>query len=210
VKHGTSSPLRIEQHRALAGLVLDGEVLDIGGSRKSAYTGFLGGRHRITFANIDPAYGADLIFDAQAPWPVEAAAWDAVLMNNLLEHLFDYEAALAEAHRALKPGGRLVLTVPFLFRLHAAPSDYFRFTRFALERILERRGFEAVAVRELGSGAFLAMYQPLATLIRPAFLSEAGRRLAVGLDRLMDRLKPGGVLSARNFPLGYLVEARRP
>lgn len=43
-----------------------------------------------------------------------AASIDALVSCDVLEHIPDYRAALAEFSRVLKPGGHLILTVPFL------------------------------------------------------------------------------------------------
>lgn len=40
-------------------------------------------------------------------------SWDLVMANHVLEHVDD-EAALAEFHRVLRPGGQVVLTVPMI------------------------------------------------------------------------------------------------
>jgi len=44
--------------------------------------------------------------------PFDDGAFDAVICSEVLEHLSDDWAALVEARRVLKPGGRLALTVP--------------------------------------------------------------------------------------------------
>ena len=48
------------------------------------------------------------------PLPFEAGSFDCVTSVELLEHLTEAEglAHLAEAHRVLRPGGRLLLTTP--------------------------------------------------------------------------------------------------
>jgi SAM-dependent methyltransferase len=45
---------------------------------------------------------------------MDPASFDAVVSFDVLEHVPDYRAALAEFARVLKPGGRLVLTAPFI------------------------------------------------------------------------------------------------
>ena len=62
--------------------------------------------------------------------------YDLILCLNVLEHVYDYDVAVANLHRALTPGGRLVVAVPFAFPLHDEPHDYYRFTKHALQRML--------------------------------------------------------------------------
>ena len=52
----------------------------------------------------------------------------AVVLCEILEHLPDPARAVAEAHRVLRDDGLLVVSVPFQFRLHGFPTDYWRFT----------------------------------------------------------------------------------
>ena len=44
--------------------------------------------------------------------PFPDSRFDAVILSEVLEHLGDEAAALAEIRRVLKPGGRLLITVP--------------------------------------------------------------------------------------------------
>ena len=57
----------------------------------------------------------------------------------MLEHVAAPERAIAELHRVLAPGGALVLSTPFVFEIHEAPHDYYRFTEHGLRQLL--RGF---------------------------------------------------------------------
>ena len=45
--------------------------------------------------------------------PFAAASFDAVVLSEVVEHLEDIDAALAEARRVLRPGGRLLVSVPY-------------------------------------------------------------------------------------------------
>jgi SAM-dependent methyltransferase len=86
-------------------------------------------------------YGArpDLFADA-ARLPFADASMDVVVMLEVLEHLRFPREALAEAARVLRPGGRLLLSMPFLYPIHDAPHDYQRFTAHGLAREIEAIG----------------------------------------------------------------------
>lgn len=60
---------------------------------------------------------------------------DGILCSEVLEHVPEFWTALAEMARVLKPGGRLLITCPFLYPLHG-PQDYWRFTPQAFEFLL--------------------------------------------------------------------------
>src|SRR4030095_5709220 len=83
--------------------------------------------------------------DAQALGLADAV-FDVVLCTEVLEHLPEPQRALDEMFRVLKPSGTLLLTTRFLFPIHDAPHDYFRFTKYGLRYLLRR--FEILEVRE--------------------------------------------------------------
>lgn len=61
-------------------------------------------------------------------WDIPSESFDLVLCTEVLEHSKYPENILTEIHRVLKPGGKLILTTPFIYPIHGAPSDYRRFT----------------------------------------------------------------------------------
>lgn len=83
---------------------------------------------------------AELYYDGNT-FPIADASVDTVLCNQVLEHVFNPEAFLAEIFRVLRPNGVLILTVPFLWPEHEQPYDCLRYTSFGLKNRLERAGF---------------------------------------------------------------------
>lgn len=86
---------------------------------------------------------ADVLYDG-GRFPFEDGRFDAVLCNQVLEHIFDPDAFVAEIRRVLAPGGRLLLTVPFVWDEHEQPWDYARYSSFGLRALLERHGLRVV------------------------------------------------------------------
>jgi SAM-dependent methyltransferase len=84
---------------------------------------------------------------------------EAMISCQVLEHLERPLDALTEAHRALKKGGLFFIAFPFMYPLHAAPRDYTRFTYFAMDNELKKRGFEILEREHIGGFWFcMAMY----------------------------------------------------
>jgi SAM-dependent methyltransferase len=93
-----------------------------------------------------PATGADLyrakpeIFADGAQLPLVDGCIDTVTILEVAEHLSDYRKALVEISRVLRPQGRMLLTMPFLYPIHDAPHDYQRLTIYGLARDVEHAG----------------------------------------------------------------------
>lgn len=89
---------------------------------------------------------ADVVIGPLESMPFPDASFDSVLCNAVLEHVSDVEAAIRELTRVVRPGGHLVVAVPFLQPFHACPGDYRRFTGDGLAELGHRAGLEVVAV----------------------------------------------------------------
>lgn len=72
--------------------------------------------------------------------PLADDSVDTVFCCSVLEHVEDPFLAVAEIARVLRPGGALILSVPFRYYVHGAPVDYFRFTRYGMEMMAQRAG----------------------------------------------------------------------
>jgi SAM-dependent methyltransferase len=162
-----------------------GRLLDVGcGERRfepmfrphiESYTGV---EHEAVFASTDAAKREnppDVLYDGKH-LPFESASFDTVLNTDVLEHTPDPAALVAEMARVLKPGGTLILTAPFAFRLHEEPFDYYRFSPHGLAWLLERAGMRVLETRPFG-GVFGVVGHKLNSFLafRVARLQVLGR-----------------------------------
>jgi SAM-dependent methyltransferase len=93
---------------------------------------------------------ADAFYDG-GRFPFEDGSFDAVICNEVLEHVFEPDAFVREIGRVLKKGGRLLLTVPFVWDEHEQPRDYGRYSSFGLAALLQRHGFKILRQRKTAS-----------------------------------------------------------
>ena len=95
---------------------------------------------------------ADHHYDGHV-FPFADASFDSILCNQVLEHVFNPDEFLGEIMRVLKPGGKLLLTVPFVWDEHEQPYDYARYSSFGLRALLEKQGFKIVCHKKIGADA---------------------------------------------------------
>jgi len=124
-----------EKRRFLASFSRGARRVNLGAGFRSSPPGFLA-LDRGGFP------GSDVVADIRA-LPFLDASLDGILCEVVLEHVPDVLPALAEIERVLRPGGRVYLTLPFIWPYHASPHDYRRWTVSGVAH--ELRGFESIA-----------------------------------------------------------------
>jgi len=100
---------------------------------------------------------ADLFTDC-TDTKLEEKSFDTLLSTQVMEHIYDTKAYLCECYRLLRKDGIAIFTVPLSWETHAEPFDYYRFTRFALEKLLVDHGFKIVKIEPIG-GAYATLMQ---------------------------------------------------
>jgi len=156
---------------------------------------------------VDIVAGADSI-------PASDASFDAVLLTQVLEHVPDPAAVLAELRRILRPGGALYLTAPLVWELHELPHDYYRYTSEGLRHLLDRAGFGEIFI-EPRNDCFTTLAQMLENVRwamgrAPDGLDERREAAADLLSDLAKRIAELAPLdAARTLPLGYAARAVR-
>lgn len=81
--------------------------------------------------------------------PAESQHFDCAICTSVLEHLEEPEQALRECIRVLKVGGVAIYTIPFIWHVHEAPRDFYRFSNFGIEYLFKKVGFEIVELKAL-------------------------------------------------------------
>ncbi len=148
-------------------------------------------------AGLDVRHGA-----LPGDLPVESGWADVVLLLDVLEHLDDEGAALATARRALRGGGRLVVTVPAYAWLWG-PHDVVlghrrRYTRGRLAEVVAGAGFTVERCSYFN------------TVLFPALAAVRLVKRLVG-DRRHDLVRPPEPLNellARGFSLEAAIVPR--
>lgn len=81
--------------------------------------------------------------------PVDDAGFDCAICNAVLEHLEEPEQAIRECYRVLKPGGTAIYSIPFIWHVHEAPRDFYRYSRYGIEYLFKKAGFEIITIEAL-------------------------------------------------------------
>ncbi len=143
--------------------------------------------------------------------PFASERFDIVLCTQVLEHVPQPWRLIQEAFRVLKAGGGFILTAPQTWGLHEEPRDYYRFTRYGLQYLLESAGFE-VKWLEARGGVFRMIGQ---TLLSFLYIHNQVRQLTPWLKSMNTMLNTFFAYLDKRWPwekdtLGYAAMSIRP
>lgn len=145
-RHGPVHFQPLEWELSLARPFLKGRILNAGCGNRDMTPGF--DDFDITeIVNYDIA--SDLkgaIIGSLDKLPFEPAQFDAILCNAVLEHVKSDHDVMREFVRVLKPGGYIVISIPFLQPFHPCPNDFRRYTSEGIRALGVEHGLEVVAV----------------------------------------------------------------
>jgi SAM-dependent methyltransferase len=128
-----------------------------------------------------------------------------VFCTDVLEHVFNIAWLRHEIAHILKPGGKAIIGVPFLYWIHEAPHDFHRYTSFGLRRYAGNVGLEVEALEAVG-GAVHVLADITCKLARPCILQS----LTDHAWRSVLSLRRQKTSSDTQFPLHYVLVAIKP
>lgn len=146
--------------------------------------------------------------DLNGALPFAAGSFDTVLLADVLEHLAEPTRLLAELARVLAPGGKLLVMVPFLYNIHEQPHDYYRYTRFALERLLSGADLRQVELFAFG-GYPDVLLDLLAKGLSPNRLLCRAFLFCVLWSMRTSPYQRWRAKTRERFPLGYCCVAQK-
>lgn len=160
---------------------------------------------------------ADIAADLNQTLPIESEVADTVVSLSVMEHLCEPQTMLNEASRILKPGGGIILQVPWQWWVHEPPYDFFRYTPFGLKYLFERAGFVDIII-EPQAGYFTTAvlkfnYFSNRFVKGPKLLRRAIKACLLPVWYLGQKAAPVLDKLDRNWMLeasGYFVVAKKP
>ena len=207
---------RALQYEALERVNWCGNILDIGGGAAARYRNIIERSMRVTSyesINVDPKIEPTYVADLSKPFDIPVRAYDIVVSINTFEHLRKPEEIIKRIPSLLVPGGRIVVVIPFLIRVHPSPHDYVRLTSEWWIETLAETGFTDIVVEPLvwdpfsSSAAVCAGVGPLKLVRR--LLSPICGLLYASVKGFRGMRYPVNIgEKVGDYALGYLVEAR--
>jgi hypothetical protein len=144
---------------------ITGHVLSIGSGtdedkQGGHYRDYFPKAESYTTSEPKPSQHCDLVLDVRDLGVSQCLVgkYDALFCSGVLEHVDDIFQAVVQFDLLLRPGGILLVGVPFNQPSHRAPQDFWRFTEDGLKYLLGRRSFEVLSVVAIGNAAYPTSY----------------------------------------------------
>lgn len=155
----------------------------------------------------------DFEFDLNQSLPLEGEEFDTIVLTDVLEHIANPDSLWREMTRLLKPGGKVIVGVPFLYWIHEHPHDYYRYTEFRLRKFCEENNLSLLSLEAYG-GALEVLVDITSKLIGLSGLPLSRFFLWVYLFwmGLVSRSWLGRKIRKKTeplFPLGYCLVAEK-
>jgi SAM-dependent methyltransferase len=154
----------------------------------------------------------DVTCDLNKPLPFLTSEFDTIVLSDVLEHIAKPEVLWREMSRILNIGGRIILNVPFFYKLHETPHDYYRYTKFALQNFAHDAGFKIILIKEIGGlpevltdlTAKYIVYTPVVGKFFSILIQKMGKAfLHFNLGKTLSKK------TQEHFPVGYFMIAEK-
>jgi SAM-dependent methyltransferase len=104
-------------------------------------------KFKVVALDVYPYDEVDIVCDLQKAVPFKRTSFDAIVLMNVLEHIQNPERLIKTLSTLLRPGGLLIVAVPFMLKLHQLPYDFYRYSHHQLENIGREAGLEILSIK---------------------------------------------------------------
>ena len=140
--------------------------------------------------------------------PLSTESFDTIIITDVLEHINNPFLLWSEMSRILKPKGKLLIGIPFLFNLHDEPYDYFRYTEFAIKMFCENNSLQILSIDSMGGSPEVIIN----IIAKHLSFSRALTYVNRVVGKMIMSLKIAKRISHKTqhkFPLGYCIVAQK-
>lgn len=134
--------------------------------------------------------------------------FDNLIIFNVLEHVYNIQNSINELKKLMKKNSTIFISTPFIYRFHAAPEDFYRFTKnFWIQSLRDHR-FRSIKVNNFGTGPFMSCYSMIfdylkfTVVIPPILLS-----IAVFFDFILSIFQKTEMSDL--YPICIILEAKK-
>lgn len=146
--------------------------------------------------------------DLNSVLPFDDNQFNTVLLSDVLEHISNPQQLCSEMYRILAPGGKVILNVPFFYKLHEVPHDYYRYTKYALLKFADDSKFTVISIQETGGLPEVLTDLSSKFAVNIPLIGKVMCRLIQGTSAVLMKLSLAKKLSAKtkdHYPLGYFM-----
>lgn len=197
---------------------IEGDLLDFGCGSKPYQSLF---NHAATYIGVDIEQSGhdhttsrvDVFYNGK-DLPFEDNHFDATIAFEVFEHIFNIDEVIVEIKRVLKPGGKMLLSIPFAWDEHEVPYDFARYTSYGIQSILERNGFEVLEIEKTTTyvrtiGQMLTAYLAQHAAPKNWYLSKAFQLLFIFPLNLLILILDGILPTSYDYFCNSVVLARK-
>ncbi|MCX6055498.1 MAG: class I SAM-dependent methyltransferase [Chloroflexi bacterium] len=120
-------------------------ILDVGAGHGDFADIFVGRKYYSV--DIVPYDEVDIVVDLGQSNPFKPSSFNVIILMNVLEHVYESRELLRTIASILAPGGVVIVTVPFLLKVHQAPFDFSRYTPFSLRKLAEESELQVESLK---------------------------------------------------------------